>query len=486
MQKLLLGILTIGLCGSLASWGLGSDKVTQLDSLLIQPSSYQVYQRYNTSRGQMKIRVAGITGADSITVTIRENKTNSILYTQTEAVSFKNGDIYDKLIDLPSGGWYSVEVQQLEASEKKITRSIVTKTGIGDIFITAGQSNSVNTGAELTKPNSDLFVAFDPKSNTWGIGNDPQPGYFESGEGTGGGGSTWPAMGDVLTAYLKIPIAIVEAGYGGTSITQWQKTDPTRNFIRLETLIQQIITQSGGFRMILWHQGESDAIQKMDTDNYIEKFKKMKSDLSADLGNAAIPWMVAKVGFFPYWGKSKPDEVLECSTKFGDDVAIKKIVDAQLKLISSGIALNGPYTDDLTGAQYRYPGKFGGCIHFSKSGSILVGQRWASLILSTPFYTNLPYLGQSLPQYREAVFNPKWYLQHYEDLQKAYGNNLYLATQHWGLFGINEGRQGALEFWSQSYLARYSDLGPVFSNGKYLGLIQHYINYGIREGRTGQ
>ena len=55
---------------------------------------------------------------------------------------------------------------------------------------------------------------------------------------------------------------------------------------------------------------------------------------------------------------------------------------------------------------------------------------------------------------------------------------------HFVNYGMNEGRQAKSNFNVHSYKARYEDLQKAFGNDlkKYY---QHYINYGQKEGRTG-
>ncbi len=83
------------------------------------------------------------------------------------------------------------------------------------------------------------------------------------------------------------------------------------------------------------------------------------------------------------------------------------------------------------------------------------------------------------------VFDPVYYLNKYADLQKAYGNDLTKARQHWIKYGIREGRQGSPSFNPAHYLSNYTDLTRAFGGNNYQAAIQHWINYGINEKRRG-
>ena len=85
-----------------------------------------------------------------------------------------------------------------------------------------------------------------------------------------------------------------------------------------------------------------------------------------------------------------------------------------------------------------------------------------------------------------AVFDPAWYLGVYPDLKAAFGNDYAAALNHFLTCGIPEGRQGSAQFSVEIYKANYADLRAAFGtsssdNWEYL---QHYIQYGQKEGRN--
>jgi hypothetical protein len=95
-----------------------------------------------------------------------------------------------------------------------------------------------------------------------------------------------------------------------------------------------------------------------------------------------------------------------------------------------------------------------------------------------------PYDGCSAHGY---VFEYRYYLNSYPDLQRAFGqNNCSAAFKHWNDYGIKEGRQGHPNFSSKCYLARYPDLQQAFGVNNYSAALQHYSQYGIKEKRDGK
>ena len=102
----------------------------------------------------------------------------------------------------------------------------------------------------------------------------------------------------------------------------------------------------GGFRAVLWHQGESDT--GMNPDEYDRKMTTL-IQASRQAAGWDVPWFVAQVP------TTTPSDGPSASTR-----------EAQKKLWDSGVALEGPDTDTLTGDN-RDNNDQG--IHFSAEGS---------------------------------------------------------------------------------------------------------------------
>lgn len=81
-----------------------------------------------------------------------------------------------------------------------------------------------------------------------------------------------------------------------------------------------------------------------------------------------------------------------------------------------------------------------------------------------------------------AVYDYNYYLNHYPDLKKLYNWDEAGLLQHFVAYGMSEGRQGCDTFDIAAYRNRYSDLRSAFGDdlkGYYL----HYITKGQAEGR---
>ena len=81
-----------------------------------------------------------------------------------------------------------------------------------------------------------------------------------------------------------------------------------------------------------------------------------------------------------------------------------------------------------------------------------------------------------------SVYDYTYYVSRYSDVRRAYGGNPVGALQHFINYGMKEGRQASKEFSADAYKNRYSDLRTAFGNNYQL-YYMHYINFGKKEGR---
>jgi hypothetical protein len=149
-------------------------------------------------------------------------------------------------------GWYQVEVRLMDGAEVVLT-DLIEHVGVGDIFITCGQSNSANFGTGTPSAADDRVSYMGLLTGTWVHADDPpeNPSAYP-----GTDGSPWPKLGDLLSANDDVPIGFVSIGDGGSSVEEWTP-DQSDNYPNLQTAVQSFGTN--GFRAVLWHQGERDA-----------------------------------------------------------------------------------------------------------------------------------------------------------------------------------------------------------------------------------
>jgi hypothetical protein len=285
------------------------------------------------------------------------------------------GKFHASLTTFP-GGFYQLEVRAL-TGEKVIAETMVPHVGVGEVFVVSGQSNSTNYGEVRQVTQTKMVVAFDGTS--WRLANDPQPGVQDRSTK----GSFIPSFGDALYRRYRVPIGVADIGHGSTSVRQWLPAGhpifvmPTMTkFVNLNAQGELVsdgalfrgmmkrIHQLGkhGFRVLLWHQGESDSNQKPNHQISAALYRKMMVELiKASRKDAGwkFPWFVAEATYQPTAPSSPAIEA------------------AQRSLWRKGLAYEGPDTDIL-GAEYRQ--NQGKGVHFSSEGLQKHGEMWAQAV----------------------------------------------------------------------------------------------------------
>ena len=84
---------------------------------------------------------------------------------------------------------------------------------------------------------------------------------------------------------------------------------------------------------------------------------------------------------------------------------------------------------------------------------------------------------------KSLVFDATYYANKYPDLKAAFGNDATKLYQHFVTYGIYEGRQGCAAFDVKTYLKKYSDLKNAYGND-YAKALNHYLVHGYNEGRS--
>jgi hypothetical protein len=340
------------------------------------PRDYQVFQRRTRAAGEIKIHGTVAVPCDAIEARMTGASEFSKVPTRWQRLTYTQfSRTFDGKLLAPAGGFYRVQVR-LRAHRKTVGELDIAHVGVGEVFVVAGQSNSTNYGEEKQRPQSGMVVAF--SGSNWGPADDPQPGVQDHSTK----GSFIPSFGDALFAKYRVPIAVVSVGHGSTSVRQWlpkgERFDVPPTNMKFVKQISPNLWESdgalfagmmhqigqlgpGGFRSLLWHQGESDAHQQPGHDISADEYgRRMEFLLQAARKQAGwdFPWFMAQVSYHTPADPSCPP-----------------IREAQRRLWQSGLAMEGPDTDQLTG-EYRQNGG----THLSAKGLKAHGEMWAERV----------------------------------------------------------------------------------------------------------
>ncbi len=331
---------------------MAKSKVSKTKLIIHSPRQWQVFQRSAKRRGQVVVS-GQVTGpADSVQVQLTGESTSGKLTGEWQNIPLDRATgAFNKSLTTPAGGWYAMAIRA-RAGSKTVATAAVKKLGVGEVFVTAGQSNSTSCGQFATKQTSGMVSAFNGKA--WRRATDPMWGAHDLIEvdDVFKGGSPWLAFGDQLAEYYGVPIGMAVTGHGGSSVNQWQPGCDLYEW--MITRVHQLGVM--GFRAMLWHQGESDI-------EIPEKYAGLLTTVIESTKHEAgwnFPWFVAKT---TYHNPATP--------------CFPKLQQAFDDVWASGVALPGPDTDTLTGKNRDFDGEG---IHFSRIGLRAHGRMWADMM----------------------------------------------------------------------------------------------------------
>ncbi len=265
---------------------------TPADVTITSPTTRKIIQRDTENVADIDIQGTYLTTPDSIearVVVMSGSNSGTTSAWKTIDASPNAGTFSGTLTNIIAGGWYQLEVRPV-VSGVAGDSAVIQKVGIGDIYVTAGQSNSANHGTPALTPTSDRVVTLSAYGGaSWRHGYDPQP------LATGTGGSVWSRLGDLLVSTENVPVGFVVVGVGGSPLSSWQPGQGNYTS-RLKAAVQSF--PANGFRACLWHQGETDAVNNVTATAHAALLATMIAESRTDAG-WTIPWYIAEASFIP-------------------------------------------------------------------------------------------------------------------------------------------------------------------------------------------
>jgi len=278
------------------------------------------------------------------------------------ALKISGGGKNSAMADVPAGGWYRFEVRAVEGSAVRAAGS-VEPVGVGELFLIAGQSYADNCNDEQLRvqdPEGRVAVC-DPGTGEWRIAHDPLPTPSSYRAGT-----LWPAFGDLLVPLARVPIGFVNVAFAATASAQWLPGTPLfKNLIEGGKAL-------GTFRAVLWQQGESDVLGRVDADTYVLNLVTIRTAAVKEWG-CEPAWLPAKSTFHP--------------TVYNEPEAEGIIRSAIARLWTMDGFGPGPDTDIL-GGENR--GDINSQRHFSP-----IGQRRAALMWLCAVWNEMNHAGEN-------------------------------------------------------------------------------------------
>jgi hypothetical protein len=157
------------------------------------------------------------------------------------------------------------------------------------LFLLIGQSNMAGRGkveAKDTVENPHIFML--TKDLKWVPAKDPL--HFDKPAAGVGLGSEFAR--EVQKADPQATIGLIPCAVGGSSLDQWKAGGALYKTAVART---KEAMKNGALAGILWHQGESDAINPALVETYIERLDRMIGQLRKDLDAEKVPVVIGEL-----------------------------------------------------------------------------------------------------------------------------------------------------------------------------------------------
>ncbi|CCH55036.1 conserved repeat domain protein [Fibrisoma limi BUZ 3] len=278
-----------------------------------------------------------------------------------------------------SGGWYRLDVRAKNGATV-LEQKQVFRVGIGEVFVVAGQSNALGGFEPGLGAGDDRVSCVDFRQER-ALDEQMFPLLFSKiSSGTNIGPSNppyiWGPLGDKLVARLNVPVLFLGAAQGGTSSTQWRQSaeginDPDNNqpipYRCLGVALLHYVARTG-MRAVLWHQGESDNLNGISTQQYVDNIQYVITKSRQQTGFTRLPWLVSRVSYI-------------------NNSTSSSIISAQNRLIAEvPDVFAGPSTDDMLNENRRADG-----VHFSSIGMVRLTDRWNENLTDAFFAQSQPF-----------------------------------------------------------------------------------------------
>lgn len=192
------------------------------------------------------------------------------------------GDEWSTDLVIPEGGLYRIEVRRAEIENhyKNNTRdwapliACAHHVGVGDIFLLAGQSNMSGYGKDPAYDPPELGVHLYDNSGNWVLAAHPLfsvPDPIYDNNDCSSGTSPGLAFGRMMSKRLNIPVGLVSAALGGSSLESW---NPAELEPFLYGAMSAKVREIGKFAGMVWYQGCNETTEREEAETYLEKFKE--------------------------------------------------------------------------------------------------------------------------------------------------------------------------------------------------------------------
>ncbi|MFT7420705.1 MAG: hypothetical protein ACI9QN_001631 [Arcticibacterium sp.] len=271
---------------------------------IVVPENLAVYQRTNNNLGLIPIQLGGLLDVKTLKISLSQVSNSNIVVNEF----VKNFNIVKSSFDTTlalEGGWYLLRSEITKADGSVLFEEI--KTGIGEIFLVAGQSNAEFEGP-VAKDERVVGAYYSQDPTFFSILESDDPRWlYPSAPGT----SFLGVLGDSLVKKLGVPVLFFNAASGGSSSHDWWRSSIQGGlpFAKINQVISEFLRFHGA-RGVLWHQGEANSVASsfpFSANDYTTHISQVIKTSRENLGFDRLSWMVAQVSWAKY-GITGPDD----------------------------------------------------------------------------------------------------------------------------------------------------------------------------------
>jgi hypothetical protein len=258
---------------------------------VLGPQPYQIFQR--DAAGRSSIPVSGTFKGSPTSIQAR----------------WRGGD-WQTIADHPSGGSFKGVLTNQSAGQGTLDVRFADNphvfwrqryVGIGDVYLIAGQSNAegrITAPQFYTHPR--LRAGVYDQQNRWREAYDPTDASFTNQY------SVWPLLATRIMLATGVPVAFITTGQGATGLVAMGAPWSKPGAVYAACVASVRASGVNGLKAVLWYQGETDANSPVMTEaQYRDALKKLRGDLSSDLGWSSLSLVTAQLAYFHSAGSTE-------------------------------------------------------------------------------------------------------------------------------------------------------------------------------------
>jgi hypothetical protein len=270
-------------------------------------SDWQIIQRDAGGTGQLELGgrwSSPTTGA--VMVRLVREETDSAVASHLDwrpAATNPDGTWSARLDAIPAGGLYRLETRYDDLlgspADTTLRGDMRHFTGVGDLWVIAGQSNAAGYGHGPVDDPPELGLHLFRSDQRWGLATHPMndsTGAVEtvSQEPRNPGHSPFLHFARLLRRDLNCPIGLVQTSRGGSWLREWSPGEPEPSGALARNMLARVTAAGGRVRGMVWYQGEAEG-NGLEGATYLDRLGRAIGTWREGLGQPDLPVIVVQV-----------------------------------------------------------------------------------------------------------------------------------------------------------------------------------------------